>query len=161
MCPSCSMTAIAMTNDKYSYLVRCRKLHFTHRGRVTYMRQQDTSIGSDNGLSPGRHYLNQCLDIVNLTLRTEWCFNSSHPGQNGRRHSKYIFLNENVWISIKISLKFVPQVQIHNIPAFVKIMAWRRPRDKSLYEPILVILLTHIYVTRLQWVECNLLHRTK
>ena len=29
---------------------------------------------------------------------------------------KYIFLNENVWISINISLKFVPKSQI-NIPA--------------------------------------------
>ena len=32
---------------------------------------------------------------------------------------KYIFLNENVLISIKISLKFVPKGQINNIPALV------------------------------------------
>ena len=32
---------------------------------------------------------------------------------------KCIFLNENVLISIKISLKFVPKGQINNIPAFV------------------------------------------
>ena len=32
---------------------------------------------------------------------------------------KCIFLNENVSISIKISLKFVPKVQINNIPALV------------------------------------------
>ena len=32
---------------------------------------------------------------------------------------KCIFLNENVLISIKISLKFVPKGQINNIPALV------------------------------------------
>ena len=35
-------------------------------------------------------------------------------------------MNENVWISLKISLKFVPTVQINNMPALVLIMAWRR-----------------------------------
>ena len=37
---------------------------------------------------------------------------------------KCIFFNENVWISIKISLKFVPKGLINNIPALVQIMAW-------------------------------------
>ena len=32
---------------------------------------------------------------------------------------KCIFLNENVLITIKISLKFVPKGQINNIPALV------------------------------------------
>ena len=32
---------------------------------------------------------------------------------------KCIFLNENVLISIKVSLKFVPKGQINNIPALV------------------------------------------
>ena len=39
---------------------------------------------------------------------------------------KYIFLNENVCIYIKISLKFVLNGPINNIPALVEIMAWRR-----------------------------------
>ena len=43
---------------------------------------------------------------------------------------KRIFLNENVWISISISLQFVPRGPINNIPALVQIMAWRRPGDK-------------------------------
>ena len=43
---------------------------------------------------------------------------------------KYIFFNENVWIPIKISLAFVPKVQINNIPALVQITVWRRPGDK-------------------------------
>ena len=54
----------------------------------------------------------------------------------------------NVRISIKISLMFVPKVPNSNIPALVQIMAWRRPGDKSLSEPKMVSLLTHICVTR-------------
>ena len=48
-----------------------------------------------------------------------------------------IFLNEKISISIKISLKFVPKGPINNIPASVKIMAWRHPGDKPLPEPIM------------------------
>ena len=61
---------------------------------------------------------------------------------------KCIFLNNNVWISIAISLKFYPKGLIKDIPALVQIMAWCRPRDK----PLKVRLSTHICVTRLQWV---------
>ena len=64
-----------------------------------------------------------------------------------------IFFNENVWISIKFSLKFVPKGPINNIPALVQIMAWRRSGDKPLSEPMMVSLPTHICVTRPQWVN--------
>ena len=63
---------------------------------------------------------------------------------------KRICLNENVSISLKISLKFVPKVQFNNIPALLQIMAWRRPGNKPLSEPTVVNLLTHICVTRPQ-----------
>ena len=61
------------------------------------------------------------------------------PIQNGS-HSpedifKCIFLNENVSIAIRISLKFVPKGPINNIPALVQIMAWRWSGNKPLYEP--------------------------
>ena len=64
------------------------------------------------------------------------------PRQNGRHFPadifKCIFLNENIiWISIKISLKFVPKYLINNIPAFVRLMAWRRTGDKPLFEPMM------------------------
>ena len=78
--------------------------------------------------------------------------NTLRSRQNGRHLPddifKYIFLNENVWISLKISLKFVPRVPINNIPALVLITAWRRPGDKPLSEPMMVSILTHICVTR-------------
>ena len=49
---------------------------------------------------------------------------------------KYISLNENIWISIKI-LKFLLKGPINNIPALVQVMAWCRSGDKPLSEPIL------------------------
>ena len=62
-----------------------------------------------------------------------------------------IFLNEDIWISLKISLKF--KVRISNIPALVQITPWRRPGDRPLSEPMMVSLLTHICVTRPLWVK--------
>ena len=52
-----------------------------------------------------------------------------------------------------MSLKFVPKCPINNIPALVQIMDWCRPGDKPLSEPMMVSLLTHICVTRPQWVN--------
>ena len=45
---------------------------------------------------------------------------------------KSIFFNENIWISIKISLKFVPRGPIHNNSALIQVMVWRRTGDKPL-----------------------------
>ena len=84
-------------------------------------------------------------------------FNTLRPRQNGRHFPddifKWIFANENAWISINTSMKFVPRGPINNMPALVLIMAWRRPGDKPLFEPMLVSLLTQICVTRPQWVN--------
>ena len=63
------------------------------------------------------------------------------------------FLNENILIATEISLKFVPKCTINNIPAMVQIMAWRRPGDKPLSEPVMVSIPTHICVTRPRWVK--------
>ena len=86
-------------------------------------------------------------------------FNTLRPKQNGRHCSddifKCIFFNENAWISIKISLKFVPKGPINKIPALVQIMAWRWSGDKPLSEPMMVNSLTHICVTRPQWVKAH------
>ena len=66
-----------------------------------------------------------------------------------KRHFKGIFFNENAWISIKISLTFVPWGPINNI----QIMAWHRPGDKPLSESMMASLPTHLCVTRPQWVK--------
>ena len=83
--------------------------------------------------------------------------NTLRPRQNGRHFLddifKCIFLNENVILAIEISLKFVPNGPINNIPALVQIMARRHTGDEPLSEPMLVSLPTHICVTRPQWVN--------
>ena len=72
--------------------------------------------------------------------------NTLRPRQNGR-HFKQIFVNQNVKNSIDISLKFVLKGRIHNITSLVQIMAWCRPGDKPLSEPMMVRLLTHLYAS--------------
>ena len=120
-------------------------------------------------LTAPSHYLNQCWLIIskvpwhspagNIHWKCWKChlLNTLRPRQNGRHFAddtfKRIFMNENFRISINISLKFVPKGLINNIPALVQIMAWRRPGDKPLSEPMMVNLLTHICVTRPQWVK--------
>ena len=93
-----------------------------------------------------------CNTIFNILQE----INTLRPRQNSRHFPddifKWIFLNENVWISINISLKFVPRGPINNIPSLVQVMAWRRPGDKPLSEPMMVRLPTHICVTRPKWV---------
>ena len=64
-----------------------------------------------------------------------------------------IFLNEKVWVSLKILLKFVPKGPMNNIPSLFQIMAWRRTGDKSLSETMMVSSPTHKCVTRPQWVK--------
>ena len=95
--------------------------------------------------------LSPCIIIYCILL------NTLRPRQIGRHFAddifNCIFLNENVWIAIKISLKFVPKSPINNIPALVQIMTWRRSGDKPLSEPMMVSSLRHICATRPQWVN--------
>ena len=94
--------------------------------------------------------------ILCTPAQGQWV-NTLRPRQNGRHFAddifKCIFLNVNVWMPIKISLKLFPQGPINNIPALVQIMAWRRPGDKPLSGPMRVRLPTRICVTRPQWVN--------
>ena len=64
-----------------------------------------------------------------------------------------VFLNEIFWLFMQISLKFVPHGPISSIPALVPIMAWRRPGDKPLSEPMMASLLTHICIAQPQRVN--------
>ena len=85
-----------------------------------------------------------CLCLIYVKNDVRECslsgINTLRPRQNGRHFPedtfKLIFFNENVRISIKISLKFVAKGPINNVRSLVQIMAWRRPGDKPLSEPI-------------------------
>ena len=78
--------------------------------------------------------LNESQFVGKVLAEVITIINTFRPRQNGRHFPddifKWIFFNENVWMSIKISLKFVSQGPINNKPALVQIMAWRRPGDK-------------------------------
>ena len=54
-----------------------------------------------------------------------------------------------------MSLKLVPRGQINNTPASVQIMAWHRPGDKPLSEPMMVRLVMHICITQPRWVNSD------
>ena len=106
-----------------------------------------------------------CPSIILLICPWGWIINkgicdaciSSWSYQHGRHFPdnilKCILLNENVWISIKISLKFVPWGPIDNIPALVQIIAWCRSGNKPLSELIMASLQMNICITQPQWVK--------
>ena len=108
---------------------------------------QDCSISS----VPPMESLQSWLWPACISQISAWWgdINTLRPRQDGRLFAddtfKRIFLNENFGILIKISLKFVPKGLINNIPALVPIMAWRRPGDKPLSEPMTVRSLVHLY----------------
>ena len=58
-----------------------------------------------------------------------------------------------------ISLRIVPKGSINTILALVQIMAWCRPGDKPLSEPMMVRLPTHKCVTRPRWGNLQLCYR--
>ena len=105
-----------------------------------------------------------CSNLLDLMAFHSWptdCFYTLRPKQNGCHFAddifKCIFFSEIVWIPIKIPLKFVPKCPISNIQALVQIMAWSSPVDKPLSEAMMIKLMTHICVTRPQWIKILLM----
>ena len=98
--------------------------------------------------------------VAYFTKEVNW--NSAYWGRAKIASISQIFWNVFSWmktyVSLKISLKFVLNLRSNNIPALVQIVAWRRPGDKPLSEPVMVCLLTHICVTRPQWVKATKCH---
>ena len=141
---------------QWSLFLRVKLTIFQHRFRQWLRAVQATS-----------HDLNQCWLVyrrISASLgRNE--LNSLRPRLNRCPFVddifKCIFLDENKLILIRISLKFVPEVRINDILALVQIMAWCQSGDKSLSEPMMVRLSTHICVTRPQWVKYFMKHTTK
>ena len=119
-------------------------------------------IGVTIWLVVGGQHWNPISAVLTELVYTEYYhnvagLNTLRQRQNGCHFAdnifKCIFLNENVQISDKISLKFIPKGPVNNIPALVQIMAWRHPGGKPLFEPMMVSLKTHICITRPQWVK--------
>ena len=127
-----------------------------------YLHQRKYHCGATVEFDISFVHIEMVQEVENLLIHLSYrvsttTVNTLEPRQNGRHFVedifKRMFFNENIWISIEISLKFVSQGPINNIPALVQIMAWRRPGDKPLCEPMMISLPTHICVTRPQWVN--------
>ena len=73
------------------------------------------------------------------------------PRQNGCHIADNIFK----FIFCFISSKSVPKGPIDNIPEFIRIMAWSRPGEKPLFDPMIVRSPKHVCVTGPHWVEKN------
>ena len=88
--------------------------------------------------------------------------NTLRPRQDGRHFPDDIFkcnfLNEDIWVSIKIPLKLVPSGPITGISSLVQTMACRLAGAQPLYEPMPISLLTHICVTRPRRVKTRIHH---
>ena len=98
--------------------------------------------------------------VFPISYRTQWhtntlvpdCYTLTHSGRD-KINAIFQMTFLNSWTSIKISLKFVPEGAINNIPALVQIMACHLFGDKPLSEPMMIRLLTHICVTQTQGVK--------
>ena len=76
--------------------------------------------------SVASHRMCVCIDVYAACGRENMATISQTTFSNA------IFLNENAWISIAISLKFVTKGPIIKIPAMGQKMTWCRPGDKPL-----------------------------
>ena len=96
------------------------------------------------------------LEITVTSSNAQWV-TTLRPIQNWCHFTdnifKCIFMNEDVRILFKISLKVVPKGPVYNIPALVLIKACCRPGNTPLSEPMMVSLLTLICITRPPWVN--------
>ena len=127
---------------------------YTDHPVTTWTTQQSTMVGVMG--DPGFSILDS-IDIHVITLTDHAALpkisNTLRPRQDGRHYNifKCIFLNENVWISIKIKLKYV--LKIHwSLFLRVKLTTFQLVGGKPLSEPMMVRLPTHLCVTQPQWV---------
>ena len=85
------------------------------------------------------------------------CVNTLRLGQFGGKVVDDIFkcivFNQNVWLLIKISLKFVPKGLIDNESALVWVMAWHLQGTNHYPNISWPSSMTHICVIRPQWVK--------
>ena len=103
------------------HLHACNKW-LTHWGLMKHIFiSKQIIIGSDNGLSPGRpsHFLNQCWDIVNWTLRNKL--------QRNFKRTSYIFIQGNAFdcvCEIAAILSWPQYVKIPKISTSLSAWVW-------------------------------------
>ena len=156
-----TLTHHTQLENRYKIIIEPRKDGLqAHQGCIVQWKKfiETGSFNKTHKITSfGWHDLYNVLLPILREYQIHVYLNTLRLRQNGRNFTgnilKCIFLNENVWISIKISLKFVPSCPINNIPALVWIMVWHQPGDKPLSESMVLNLLTHVCVTRPQGVN--------
>ena len=100
----------------------------------------------------GRASAGTVVTIVGFHIYTGSAPNTLRPRQNGRHFPddifNCIFLNENIRISLAISLKFVPRRLIKNIPALVQIWLGDIQATSHYLKQWWLVYWSHICVTR-------------
>ena len=127
-----------------SYATILNKLYFFSRFHITWM---------ISNKYVHTYFMYRCVQISSLfSSLTHW----------GRdiiaTISQTTFSNAFSWkemyeFCLRFRWFFSPNVRSNNIPPLVPIMAWRRSGDKPLSEPMMDSILTHICVTRPQWIN--------
>ena len=147
---------IALSQDRLLH-GHNRLVNWTPCSRMREQANKAEIIFGKGSANTSWHYQVTEMSFISWAHTQSDLFNTLRPRQNGRHFPddifKWIFLNENVQVTIDISQKFVPRGPINNIPALVQIMAWRRPGDKPLSEAMMARSTTHICVIRPQWVK--------
>ena len=102
----------------------------------------------------------QCVFSHSLVISHKFIINTLRPRKiaviSQVTYSNQIKSNQiksNQKSNHKISLKFVPYIQINNITALIQIMAWHRSGNKPLSASMMVSLLMHVCITRSQRVK--------
>ena len=157
---------MGLANEKWYFIVTASLIGWAHTKNYPWCYPSFWGFDQSpvhSGIQNPEHVYNlySFLDcFIDWITNTTDLFNTLRPRQHGRHFPDDIFrcisLNENILIAINISLSFVPKGPIDDIPALVQIMAWRRSGDKPLSEPMMNSLLTHICVTRPQWIKIGL-----
>ena len=121
----------------------------------------------DNSLLTYFHHMGNFIVIALITTPQSCIHNSYHhslhsiqmytefkelrPKEAGHHFTdnifKCFFLNENLWISINISLKFVLEGQSNNIPSLIQIMACADQATSHYLNQWWLRLVTHIYTS--------------
>ena len=124
----------------YAFPTRCYKLYINaYKLTLTYLR---TKIWSYVQIIQFSVYIqnyvimNKRTSILRVSLR-QYKFPTNTLRPFCRWHFQMHFLNKSYFISIKISLKFVPKGWTDNKSALVQVMACCQIRSKPLPEPML------------------------
>ena len=113
-------------------------------------------------------YSNNQVCVPHTKGTSTWRVNTLRPRQYSCHFAdnifKCIFLNEIIWIFIKISLNFVPKGRINNIPALVQIMVWRWwgiiwTNDGLVYWCIIIICFTRPPGVKISLIKSNMVTR--